>query len=234
MESAGAGAGAGGSGVQHQIPQAVSKYYHQRYRLFHRYDQGVLMDEELWFSVTPEKIAVHIAERLRGCMTVVDAFCGAGGNAIQFALAGAYVFTVDIDPIKVLCAHHNATVYGVADKIEFMVGDSFALVPRLRGLVDAIFCSSPWGGPSYTSTAVSSLADTGIGDVIRMCVRTAPRIAVLLPRNIDLAEMQRLLADEAYIAYQNGYTLYAELEMNYLGHQRVPKTLTLYIFLDRY
>lgn len=39
---------------------------------------------ESWFSVTPEKIAQHIAKRCR-CDTIVDAFCGAGGNAIQFA-----------------------------------------------------------------------------------------------------------------------------------------------------
>lgn len=37
-----------------------------------------------WFSVTPEKIAEHIAERCR-CDVIVDAFCGVGGNAIQFA-----------------------------------------------------------------------------------------------------------------------------------------------------
>ena len=39
---------------------------------------------EGWFSVTPEKIAEHIAERCR-CDLIVDAFCGVGGNAIQFA-----------------------------------------------------------------------------------------------------------------------------------------------------
>lgn len=37
-----------------------------------------------WFSVTPERIARHIADRCR-CDLIVDAFCGAGGNAIQFA-----------------------------------------------------------------------------------------------------------------------------------------------------
>lgn len=39
---------------------------------------------EGWFSVTPEKIAEHIAERCR-CDVIVDAFCGVGGNSIQFA-----------------------------------------------------------------------------------------------------------------------------------------------------
>lgn len=44
---------------------------------------------EGWFSVTPEKIAEHIAVRVAqafNCDTIVDAFCGVGGNAIQFAL----------------------------------------------------------------------------------------------------------------------------------------------------
>jgi len=39
---------------------------------------------EGWFSVTPEKIARHIAKRCR-CDVIVDAFCGVGGNTIQFA-----------------------------------------------------------------------------------------------------------------------------------------------------
>ena len=39
---------------------------------------------ESWFSVTPEKIAEHVAERCQ-CDVIVDAFCGAGGNTIQFA-----------------------------------------------------------------------------------------------------------------------------------------------------
>ena len=40
---------------------------------------------EGWFSVTPEKIAHHIAERCRSNV-IIDAFTGCGGNAIQFAL----------------------------------------------------------------------------------------------------------------------------------------------------
>lgn len=39
---------------------------------------------ESWFSVTPEEIAKDIAERCR-CDTIIDAFCGAGSNSIQFA-----------------------------------------------------------------------------------------------------------------------------------------------------
>lgn len=47
---------------------------------------------EGWFSVTPERIAEHIALRVEhsffDSQLVIDAFCGVGGNAIQFALTG--------------------------------------------------------------------------------------------------------------------------------------------------
>lgn len=42
--------------------------------------------------MTPERIAEHIALRVEQSFSraqlVVDAFCGVGGNAIQFALTG--------------------------------------------------------------------------------------------------------------------------------------------------
>ncbi|XP_028078644.1 trimethylguanosine synthase-like [Camellia sinensis] len=62
----------------------VKKYWLQRYDLFSKYDQGIKMDEEGWFSVTPEEIAVRHAERSGGGV-VIDCFAGVGGNAIQFA-----------------------------------------------------------------------------------------------------------------------------------------------------
>ena len=95
---------------------SLTKYWSQRYRLFSKFDDGVVMDEgmymcitnyiicyvfrilvnifactptfslssEGWFSATPEKIAEHLASRCQ-CDLIVDAFCGVGSNAIQFA-----------------------------------------------------------------------------------------------------------------------------------------------------
>lgn len=38
------------------------KYWCQRRRLFSRFDMGVQLDSEGWFSVTPEIIADHVAQ----------------------------------------------------------------------------------------------------------------------------------------------------------------------------
>ena len=89
----------------HFLTHGGEKYWAQRYRFFSRFDEGVLLDKSKqtpqriqtqsshmflisfntagWFSVTPEAIARHTAERCR-CAVVVDAFCGIGGNAIQY------------------------------------------------------------------------------------------------------------------------------------------------------
>lgn len=63
----------------------MGKYWTKRHELLSRFDDGCRLDEESWFSVTPEWLAKETAERLR-CDTIVDPFCGAGGNVIQFAM----------------------------------------------------------------------------------------------------------------------------------------------------
>ena len=57
--------------------------------------------------------------------------------------------------MKVELARHNAEVYGVADRIEFIVGDYMILAPHLKG--DVVFLSPPWGGPQYLSAEVFDL-----------------------------------------------------------------------------
>jgi len=71
-----------------------------------------MLDRESWFSVTPEIIARHQARKMQTDL-IVDAFCGAGGNAIQFALTCGHVIAIDIDPTKLMMASNNARVYGV-------------------------------------------------------------------------------------------------------------------------
>lgn len=66
------------------VTQLVHKYWLQRYDLFSRFDEGIELDEEGWYSVTPECVAARHAERCNG-RVVVDCFTGCGGNAIQFA-----------------------------------------------------------------------------------------------------------------------------------------------------
>lgn len=39
------------------VPFEISKYWHQRYEIFSKYDDGIWMTDDAWFGVTPEPVA---------------------------------------------------------------------------------------------------------------------------------------------------------------------------------
>ncbi|BGP35784.1 putative diacylglycerol O-acyltransferase tgs1 [Rhodotorula toruloides] len=148
------------------LPDELEKYWAQRYRLFSLFDEGCEMDREGWYSVTPENIAAQIAERCR-CGVVVDAFCGVGGNAIQFAFTCERVIALDVSPVRLACAAHNARIYGVGDRITFILADwvewTKEYIERLQSgevkddeKVEVVFLSPPWGGVDYLSAGKSN------------------------------------------------------------------------------
>ena len=101
---------------------------------------GVELDSEARMSLTPEALAMDLARRV-GRPSVVDACCGAGGNAIAFARAGATVTAIELDPGRARMAEHNARVYGVPVRV--VVGDARALLPTVDA--DLVFVDPPWG-----------------------------------------------------------------------------------------
>lgn len=123
------------------ISPVVKKYWFQRYNLFSLYDEGIQMDEEGWYSVTPEEIAIKHAEKAAataagGGGVIIDCFSGVGGNSIQFAKKCSNVIAIDIDPQKVALANSNAKIYGVEEYIDFVVGDFFQLASSLKVCID--------------------------------------------------------------------------------------------------
>jgi hypothetical protein len=201
------------------LPPHLKKYWNKRTSLFHKYDgdqDGIWMDDEGWYSVTPETVAKHHADKIANCfkgdIIVVDAFCGVGGNTIQFALHPKVhkVIAVDVDPVKIKCAQHNARIYGVPDdKIEWKCLNVLDFLNRPIQ-ADAVFASPPWGGPTYLGLPHYSLQDhmfipcdeTKGMDGIRLWKQMhqiSPNVAMFLPRNTrleDLAHLSDLLEVE--------------------------------------
>ncbi|XP_021482134.1 trimethylguanosine synthase isoform X1 [Meriones unguiculatus] len=201
------------------VPE-LAKYWAQRYRLFSRFDDGIKLDKEGWFSVTPEKIAEHIAGRVSQsfkCDIVVDAFCGVGGNTIQFALTGKRVIAIDIDPVKIDLARNNAEVYGIADKIEFICGDFLLLAPCLKA--DVVFLSPPWGGPDYATAEtfdIRTMMSPDGFEIFRLSQKITNNIVYFLPRNADIDQVASLAGPGGQV----------EIEQNFLNNKL--KTITAY------
>jgi len=194
--------GYGGEALISKAARVPQKYWAQRHRLFSLFDQGIKLDHESWFSVTPEAIARHIAESIgehgsgeQGGLVLVDAFCGSGGNSIAFASVCEQVISIDIDPRKIQDAKHNAEIYGVADRIEFICGDFFQVLEGLKA--DILFLSPPWGGPDYLKAPEFRLDMIEIGgrsgvDLHRLGLGVAENIVHFLPRNTPLSELALL------------------------------------------
>ncbi|GJJ74671.1 trimethylguanosine synthase [Entomortierella parvispora] len=199
-----------------QLPKDMAKYWAQRYRYFTLFDEGIKMDKEGWYSVTPEKIAAHIAERCRTDV-VIDAFCGVGGNSIQFALRCHRVIAIDIDPVRLECARHNAKIYGVDDRIEFICGDFMTLIPRLKA--DVVFLSPPWGGPGYLAQDMFDIKNDIPMDgefLFHETCKITKNIAYFLPRNSNPEQIGNLAGPDGI----------CEIEENVLN--KVVKAWTAY------
>lgn len=200
-----------------------SKYWHQRYRLFSRFDEGIKLDNESWYSVTPERIAEHIAKRFisDSIGIIVDAFCGSGGNTIQFACISPTIkiIAIDIDERKIGFAKHNAKIYGVDHRIEFIVGDYMLLAKSCAIKADAVFLSPPWGGPNYLKQSVYTLdmMSPDCRDVFQVTkANISSNIGILLPRNVCVSQLEELA----------GVGSSVEIEQNLVNNK--VKTVTAY------
>ncbi|KAK5172877.1 putative diacylglycerol O-acyltransferase tgs1 [Saxophila tyrrhenica] len=195
--------------VAEEVPFHISKYWHQRHKIWSKFDEGVWMTDDAWFGVTPEpvanKVAEHVATAPESRTQLIDAFAGAGGNTIAFALSGRWerIFAVEKDPKVLACAKHNAEVYGVANKIWWIEGDVFEMMKsrlKFQGKDTVVFGSPPWGGPTYTDFEVFDLGMMEPYPLEKMFTTfTAKnRSAVLyLPRTSDLRQLaKRAKGDE--------------------------------------
>ncbi|BFZ64964.1 hypothetical protein YB2330_006125 [Saitoella coloradoensis] len=223
----------GGTIVQHTeatFPPSLLKYWHQRYRYFSRFDEGIWMDDDGWFSVTPENIAWQIAEHTKQtyhARVIVDAFCGVGGNTIQFAQTCDKVIAIDNDPARLACAKHNAEIYGVQDKIEFIEGDFLTLAEQGRIEADTVFMSMPWGGISYSEAPVFDICTMepyNAPDLMQAANKVSRNVILYLPRTSSPEQIASLAKSDEPV------------EMHYLYTSGKAKALTAYfggVLFDR-
>ncbi|KAI9671592.1 MAG: Trimethylguanosine synthase [Trizodia sp. TS-e1964] len=189
--------------VAADIAPKFLKYWQQRYELFSRYDQGIWMSPEAWFSVTPEPVAKLIAKELAersesNKSIIVDCFSGVGGNAIAFALSGRWkkVIAIERDVDVLHCAMNNARIYG-ANNIFWICGDVFEYMPKIFTQKEisqdvVFFASPPWGGPEYMKKPVfdlQSMYPYSLFDILTALPVGTTGVALYLPRNSDYRQL---------------------------------------------
>ena len=173
-----------------------NSYYVQRYYFFSLFDNGIQMDQESWFSVTPEEISDYISSIIPDSFnsTILDGFCGCGGNIISFSKTFKKVFANDLFESKIKMTKNNAKIYNCPDNIVYINKDYFDLM--IDEKIDYIFLSPPWGGPEYKKDKIYSLKkwmNPDVEKIIEKSLSFSKNIIFYLPRNTDLEELAYLL-----------------------------------------
>ncbi|CAH2352674.1 trimethylguanosine synthase [[Candida] railenensis] len=203
------------------LPENCKKYWSKRYMLFSKFDEGVYMTSELWYSVTPEDVAIFVAKLVKELIPeaehILDICCGGGGNSIQFGKYFKSVGAIDINKNNLACTEHNASIYGVKEHLWVYQGDWNEMASTKKsGAVnkswipksvthgksgkpfDLVFTSPPWGGPSYkdqTTFDLSKMEPFSVKAFAKQILQYTDNFIMYLPRNSDLDQLREVTSE---------------------------------------
>ena len=115
---------------------------------------------------------------------VIDAGCGIGADSLAFAAAGCRVLGLDLDPVRVAIAQHNAAQLGLSDRVRFQVHDLRTGLPEAA---EAIFFD-----PARRDAAGRRIHDVEAYEPPLSLMRQwqADRILAKLSPGVDLSQLQ--------------------------------------------
>eukprot|EP00965_Chrysotila_dentata_P161970 5348752-Pleurochrysis_carterae.AAC.10 len=190
------------------------KYWRRRHELFSRFDRGIRLDAESWFSATPELVAVHTAKRLMiphaPCL-MLDGFGGAGGNAVHYAgqNLGGLVICIELDSTKAFMARHNARLYGVDGRIDFVIGDFTLLARCLRG--DVLSLDPPWScisaNAAGSKVGLAEIQPCGAFSLLTISASCAPARVLKLPKVISHYDLVKLCQRLPNLSFEVQYVV---------------------------
>jgi trimethylguanosine synthase len=88
-----------------------------------KFSKPLSADPDAYYMSCPEVVGQHLAKQLSRFKTAVELCCAVGAAVIPLAQSMEKVTGVDISHDRVRDAKHNAELYGVEDKTDFIVGD---------------------------------------------------------------------------------------------------------------
>jgi tRNA1(Val) A37 N6-methylase TrmN6 len=160
------------------------------------------------------RLASAVARRFAD-LRVLETCTGAGFTTIALARVAAHVTTIEIDPEHQEQARRNVDHAGLSGNVTFVAGD--VLSPTLASLatsVDAAFLDPDWAvsGPDHRHRFLQSNMKPPADALLEAILRQVASVALILPVEIDLLELEGLPQHERQSLYLEGrhalYCLY--------------------------
>lgn len=163
-------------------------------KLRHKAKDKFSLAEKMFFTTdgqeqsTGEKIAEYIAGRFGEDLNIVDLTCSIGGNLVYLAQKNNLI-AVDRNEANFFCAQKNAEVYGVADKIKFILGDA---EENLLSGTDAFFMDPERAreGKSKTKSILNSSPNLAL--MLPEMLKITKNIGIKISPAFDYAEIKKL------------------------------------------
>jgi predicted RNA methylase len=178
----------------HSLPTVRREDRHRQKRSGHQ-PWLPFWDEIGRFSATPKTIALQHAELFsKHELTILDPFCGLGGDSIAFALSGLNVIAAERDSSRLALARKNAHHFGVDSQIEFFDGDGLDMVKTwcTTNSPFGLFLDPPWGGRDWSQNPMDLDHLLPTDDTIRAAVQSADAVVFKLPRTFPTHELFEL------------------------------------------
>lgn len=132
---------------KYKIGKDLYRYFNKRNFLFSKFEQGIAIDVESWYSVIPEPVSLFLRERFtksKKIRKIFEPFCGVGGIAVHLCDSFEEYVVNDIDTSKIHMLRHNLKVYGKSPQKVKYINQDFLQVEPFQ--TDAIIICPPWGG----------------------------------------------------------------------------------------
>ena len=211
------------------IEEQENKFYNLRYYLFSQFDKGIQMDKESWYSVTPEEISIYISNIIKDSnnYSIIDAFCGCGGNTIFFSKKFKKVYANDLYEDKIKMTINNLKIYNCDNNVIFSCQDFL----NFNEKSDFIFLSPPWGGIEYKNDdnfMLKKWIQPDIEEIIKHSLKLSQNLIFYLPRCTKINELTEYIYkyDKKFID-DNEKNIY--LDVQYLiSANKIKALLVLY------
>ena len=97
---------------------------------------------------------------------------------------------IEIDPLRLELCKHNAKIYGVDNKMDFILGDYAEISKNLKG--DVVFLGPPWGGPKYSEQEVFDINHFNGEELFEISAKITRDIIYCLPKNVNQSQIIKL------------------------------------------
>lgn len=152
-----------------------------------KFSKFIIADKDAYYMSCPEVIGQHIANQLSCYNSAIEFCCAVGMSAIQLAKKMNKVIAVDTNQDRINDAKKNAILYGVEDKIEFIIGNAVDhnLLKNLSA--EVVVLDPDWSSKgTEKSVHVDSIDSTqpSMREMFNLTKRyITPNIVIRIPKN---------------------------------------------------